>query len=332
MGTNDIKHDWSLKEVEEIYQLPLMELVHRASDLQRRYHKALDIQKCTLLSIKTGGCPEDCGYCSQSAHHDAALKRSKLMSVETVRETAKKAKKAGATRLCMGAAWRQAKDGTAFDRVLEMIQAVNNEGLESCVTLGMLTAGQAKRLKNVGLTTYNHNIDTSREYYPSVITTRTFDQRLQTLKHVRDAGLGMCTGGIIGLGEKVEDRYGMLHTLATLKPHPDSLPVNLLVPVQGTPLENREPVDPLELVRTIATARILCPKARVRLSAGRKSLTREAQTLCFLAGANSIFFGEQLLTTPNNPEDSDTELFSALGISSNVVNTETVPSKTTHSA
>ena len=236
------------------------------------------------------------------------------MGVEVIRQKAKQAREAGATRLCMGAAWRSAKKGKSFDTVLEMVKAVNNEGLESCVTLGMLNREQAVALKEAGLTTYNHNLDTSREYYPKVITSRTYDDRLETLQHVRDVGLGMCCGGIIGMGESTEDRIALLHTLATFDKHPDSLPVNMLVPVKGTPLENTPQVDPLELVRSIATARILCPEARVRLSAGRKSLTKEAQTLCFLAGANSIFYGEQLLTTPNNPEDQDTQLFASLGI------------------
>lgn len=312
--TDQIRHDWTLEEVRSIYNQPLLDLVHQASIVHRSFHQSDDIQKCTLVSIKTGGCPEDCGYCSQSVHHEADLTREPLMGVEIIRQKAKQARVAGATRLCMGAAWRSAKKGKSFETVLEMVKAVNAEGLESCVTLGMLSHEQAVQLKEAGLTTYNHNLDTSRDYYPKVITSRTYDDRLETLQHVRDVGLGMCCGGIIGMGESSEDRISLLHTLATFEKHPDSLPVNMLVPVKGTPLEDTPAVDPLELVRSIATARILCPKARVRLSAGRKSLSQEGQTLCFLAGANSIFFGEQLLTTPNNPEDEDTQLFASLGI------------------
>jgi biotin synthase len=236
------------------------------------------------------------------------------MGVDVIRQKAKQARVAGATRLCMGAAWRSAKKGKSFETVLEMVKAVNAEGLESCVTLGMLNREQAEQLKEAGLTTYNHNLDTSRDYYPKVITSRTYDDRLETLQHVRDVGLGMCCGGIIGMGESADDRISLLHTLATFEKHPDSLPVNMLVPVKGTPMEDTPMVDPLELVRSIATARILCPEARVRLSAGRKSLSQEGQTLCFLAGANSIFYGEQLLTTPNNAEDEDVQLFASLGI------------------
>ncbi len=309
-----IRHDWTLEEVREIYNQPLLDLVYQASDVHREFHQTDDIQKCTLVSIKTGGCPEDCGYCSQSVHHESDLTREPLMGLEVIKQKAKQAREAGATRLCMGAAWRSAKKGKSFETVLEMVKAVNAEGLESCVTLGMLNREQAVALKEAGLTTYNHNLDTSREYYPKVITSRTYDDRLETLQHVRDVGLGMCCGGIIGMGESTEDRVSLLHTLATFEKHPDSLPVNMLVPVKGTPLEDTPQVDPLELVRSIATARILCPEARVRLSAGRKSLSKEAQTLCFLAGANSIFYGEQLLTTPNNPEDQDTQLFSSLGL------------------
>lgn len=312
--TAHIRHDWTLEEVRSIYNQPLLDLVHQASDVHRKFHQTDDIQKCTLVSIKTGGCPEDCGYCSQSVHHEADLTREPLMGVEVIRQKAKQARVAGATRLCMGAAWRSAKKGKSFETVLEMVKAVNAEGLESCVTLGMLNREQAVQLKEAGLTTYNHNLDTSRDYYPKVITSRTYDDRLETLQHVRDVGLGMCCGGIIGMGESADDRVSLLHTLATFEKHPDSLPVNMLVPVEGTPLADTPLVDPLELVRSIATARILCPKARVRLSAGRKSLSQEGQTLCFLAGANSIFYGEQLLTTPNNAEDEDVQLFASLGI------------------
>ncbi|MEC9465236.1 MAG: biotin synthase BioB [Myxococcota bacterium] len=312
--SQEIRNDWELAEVQSLYRMPLLDLVFEAAGIHRRYHDSRDIQKCTLVSVKTGACPEDCSYCSQSSRNQTDLERMPLMSVDELRGLARQAREAGATRLCMGAAWRSAKKGKDFQSILEMVKAVNNEGLESCVTLGMLTREQAFALKEAGLTTYNHNLDTSREYYPKVITTRTYDDRLETLSYVREAGLGMCTGGIIGMGETPEDRVSLLHTLATLAKHPDSVPVNMLVPVEGTPLADTDPIDPLELVRTIAVARILMPACRVRLSAGRKTLTREAQTLAFLAGANSIFFGDKLLTTPNNPEDSDTELFDTLGV------------------
>jgi biotin synthase len=312
--SSDIRHDWTLDEVEGLYNKPLMDLVFEAAAIHRGYHDSTDIEKCTLVSVKTGACSEDCSYCSQSSRNETDLERMPLMGVAELRTLAQQAREAGATRLCMGAAWRSAKKGKEFDDVLEMVRAVNSEGLESCVTLGMLNRDQAVALKEAGLTTYNHNLDTSRDYYPKVITTRTYDDRLETLRYIRDAGLGMCCGGIIGMGENSGDRISLLHTLATLEKHPDSVPVNMLVPVEGTPLADTPPIDPLELVRTIAVARILMPACRVRLSAGRKTLTREAQTLAFLAGANSIFFGDKLLTTPNNPEDSDTELFSALGV------------------
>ena len=312
--SSDIRHDWTLDEVEGLYNKPLMDLVFDAAAIHRAYHDSTDIQKCTLVSVKTGACPEDCSYCSQSSRNQTDLERMPLMDVAELRTLAKQAREAGATRLCMGAAWRSAKKGKEFDDILEMVKTVNAEGLESCVTLGMLDRDQAFALKEAGLTTYNHNLDTSRDYYPKVISTRTYDDRLETLRYVRDAGLGMCCGGIIGMGESSDDRISLLHTLSTLEKHPDSVPVNMLVPVEGTPLADTPPIDPLELVRTIAVARILMPACRVRLSAGRKTLTREAQTLAFLAGANSIFFGDKLLTTPNNPEDSDTELFSALGV------------------
>jgi biotin synthase len=267
-----------------------------------------------LLSIKTGGCPEDCKYCSQSAHYETPVDNEPLMTVESVRQRAEEAKARGATRFCMGAAWRSPKDGPQFDAVLEMVRSVRDLGMEACVTLGMLTESQAKRLKEAGLTAYNHNLDTSREFYSQVITTRKYDDRLQTLKHVADAGISVCCGGIVGMGESEDDRLKMLVELANLSTPPESVPINCLMPSRGTPLEMASPVDSLELVRLIATARIAFPNARVRLSAGRDRMNRELQVLCFLAGADSIFFGEKLLTAPNPNEDDDAKLFAAMGV------------------
>ena len=309
-----LRHDWTLPEALALYRQPLLELVFQAQQVHRRHHPANSVQLCTLLSVKTGGCSEDCGYCSQSAHHEGAVASERLMDVGDVLGRAKVAADSGATRFCMGAAWREVKEGPAFDRVLEMVRGVKALGLEACCTLGMLTPAQAAALKAAGLDAYNHNLDTSRAFYGKIIGSRTFDDRLRTLQNVREAGLTICSGGIIGMGESDEDRAGMLQTLATLDPHPESVPVNALVAVAGTPLAARPPVDPLELVRTIATARILMPAARVRLSAGRTSLSREAQVLCFVAGANSIFYGEKLLTTPNPEVDADDALFAAMGL------------------
>lgn len=289
------------------YHQPLMELLYQAHEIHRKNHDPNKIQKCTLLSIKTGGCPEDCSYCPQSAHHDTGLKKEPLMSVEEVRTAAKTAKANGAERFCMGAAWKNVKDGPDFDRVLEMIRVVKNENLEACVTLGMLTPAQAKKLKDAGLDAYNHNLDTSREFYSEIISTRTYDDRLNTIQAVREAGITVCSGGIIGMGEGVRDRCAMLAQLASMTPQPESVPINLLLPVSGTPLAGAPPVDPLELIRLVAVARILMPKTRVRLSAGRMSLNREAQILAFYAGANSIFLGDKLLTTPN-PEPEEDEI------------------------
>jgi biotin synthase len=288
-------------QAQELYALPLTELVFRAQETHRQHHKPAEIQRCTLLSIKTGGCPEDCGYCPQSAHYDTGLARQSLMPVEEVRKAARQARSDGAERFCMGAAWRQVKDGPEFDQVLDMVRAVKAEGLEACVTLGMLKPEQARKLKEAGLDAYNHNLDTSREYYKEIIHTRTYDDRLNTIQAVREAGITVCSGG------------AMLAELAKLGPQPESVPINLLIPVEGTPLASQPPVDPLELVRTIAVARLLMPKTRVRLSAGRVSLTREAQALAFLAGANSIFLGEKLLTRPNPEVDEDEELLAAMG-------------------
>jgi len=301
-----------LAQAQALYQKPLMDLIFEAHQVHRLHHNPTEIQKCTLLSIKTGGCQEDCSYCPQSAHYDTGLEREKLVPLEKVRQAVKEAKAQGAQRFCMGAAWRNVKDGPEFDRVLDMVRIVKQEDLEACVTLGMLNEKQAERLKEAGLDAYNHNLDSSREFYEKIIHTRSYDDRLNTLKAVRTAGLTICSGGIIGMGESVEDRCGLLATLASLDPQPESVPINLLIPVEGTPLQDAEPVDPLELVRTVAVARILMPKSRVRLSAGRLSLSKEAQILAFFAGANSIFLGEKLLTRPNPDVDEDQLLLSSL--------------------
>lgn len=301
-----------LLKAEALYQKPLMDLLYEAHQIHRTYHDPADIQKCTLLSIKTGGCSEDCSYCPQSAHYDTGLERQNLLSLEKVREAAKIAKANGSQRFCMGAAWRNVKDGPEFERVLDMVRIVKEENLEACVTLGMLTPSQAERLKAAGLDAYNHNLDTSREYYEKIIHTRTYDDRLNTLRAVRQAGIGVCSGGILGMGETQQDRCAMLAELASLDPQPESVPVNLLIPVEGTPLENASSVDPIDLVRTVAVARILMPKTRVRLSAGRLSLSKEAQILAFFAGANSLFLGEKLLTRPNPAPDEDDALLRSL--------------------
>jgi biotin synthase len=304
----------TLAEFRAVYSLPLPELILRAAAVHQEYRDYRDIQRCALLSIKTGGCPEDCGYCSQSAHHDTPVAREPLMTVAEVRERAEAAKARGATRFCMGAAWRSPKDGPEFDRVLDMVRVVRGLDMEACVTLGMLTAEQAARLADAGLTAYNHNLDTSREFYSQVITTRTYDDRLDTLKHVQNAGIQVCCGGIIGMGETEDDRLMMLVELARLDTPPESVPINCLMPGTGTPLQDARPVDSIQLVRLIATARVAFPKARVRLSAGRDRMSRELQVLCFLAGADSIFFGEKLLTAPNPSADADADLFRAMGL------------------
>ena len=309
-----LRHDWTLAEVRALHDAPLFELLDRARRVHTTYHPDGQVQLCTLLSVKTGGCPEDCSYCPQSSHHDTAVKGEAMLKVEDVIAAARDAKARGATRFCMGAAWREPKEGPAFDRVLQMVRGVKDLGLEACVTLGMLNADQARRLKEAGLDAYNHNLDTSREHYRSIISTRTFDDRLRTLGNVRAAGITVCSGGIIGMGESHDDRCRMLIELASLNPHPESVPVNALTRVPGTPLEALPPVDPLELVRMIATARILMPRSQVRLSAGRTELPREAQLLCLYAGANSIFYGDKLLTTPNPGEDADQSLISAAGL------------------
>lgn len=310
----DLRTDWTLHEVSSIYHSPILELVYRAATLHRQYHAIGEVQVNTLLSIKTGGCPEDCAYCPQAARYSTDIDAHKLLSVEEVLDAASVAKDSGSTRLCMGAAWRKVKDNDEFDRVVEMVRGVNDMGMEVCVTLGMLTKSQAQKLKDAGLYAYNHNIDTSPDFYEQIITTRTYDDRLDTLENVREAGLSVCSGGIIGLGEDDTDRIGMLHTLATLVEHPESVPVNALVAVKGTPLENQERVSVWEMVRMIATARILMPKAMVRLSAGRLEMPIVEQAFCFMAGANSIFAGDKLLTTPNPDIDQDKAMFELLGL------------------
>ncbi len=300
--------------VRALYDKPLLPLLDEARRVHLANHPDNEVQLCTLLSVKTGGCQEDCSYCPQSSHYETNVEPEKMLDVEHVIASAKKAKELGSTRFCMGAAWREVKEGPAFDRVIEMVKGVKSLGLEACVTLGMVTESQAKRLADAGLDAYNHNIDTSRENYRSIIRTRTFDDRLRTLENVRKAGVTVCSGGIIGMGESTDDRCEMLRTLANLETQPESVPINALVPVAGTPLEHMKPVDPLDLVRMIAVARILMPKSRVRLSAGRTSLSREAQMLCMLAGANSIFYGDTLLTTPNPGEDEDRALIRDAGL------------------
>ncbi len=297
-----------------LFQRPLLDLVFHAAAVHREHHDPRAVQRCTLLSIKTGGCAEDCAYCAQSARYTTPAERESLLDRTLVRERAEAAAAAGATRFCMGAAWRQVKDGAPFERVLGMVRDVAETGMEVCCTLGMLTADQARRLREAGLTAYNHNLDTSERHYTAIVTTRTYADRLETLRNVADAGVSVCCGGILGLGETRDDRADMLATLAALDPQPESVPINVLVPVEGTPLADAPPVDPFEVVRAVAAARILMPRARVRLAAGRTALTREAQALCFLAGANSIFYGERLLTTPNPDEDEDQALLRTLGL------------------
>ncbi|MEI9992762.1 MAG: biotin synthase BioB [Rhizomicrobium sp.] len=307
------RHDWTRAEIARLFALPFADLLFRAQTVHRQNFDANEVQVSTLLSIKTGGCPEDCGYCSQSASHETGLKASKLMAVDAVLADARAAKAAGATRFCMGAAWRSPKDKD-LDAVCAMVEGVKALGMETCVTLGMLTPPQASRLKSAGLDYYNHNIDTSPEYYGEIITTRTFQDRLDTLAHVREAGIHVCCGGIVGMGEDADDRVGMIHALATLPVHPESVPINGLVKIAGTKLGDSAALDPLDFVRTIAVARLTMPRSMVRLSAGRGEMSDEAQALCFLAGANSIFYGEKLLTTPNPEESHDHKLFARLGI------------------
>lgn len=314
MKQENLKHDWTIKEIEAIYNLPFPELIFQAQTAHRRFHNPQEIQGCQLLSIKTGGCPEDCGYCPQSAHYKTGLQREQLLSVKETLRNAENAKASGATRFCMGAAWREVPNGEQFERVLEMVKGVRELGLEACCTLGMLDEAQAEKLAEAGLTAYNHNLDTSPEFYGSIISTRTYEDRLQTLANVRKAGVTVCSGGIVGMGESAKDRYGLLQQLANQNPHPESVPINQLVKVKGTPLQNEEKLDIFDFVRMIATARILMPASYVRLSAGRLQLSEEGQSLCFIAGANSIFMGDKLLTTPNPEFDEDQELLNKLGM------------------
>ena len=309
-----IRHDWTRDEIRQIFKLPLPELIFRAQVVHREFHEPEEVQLCRLLSIKTGSCPEDCAYCPQSAHYDTGVTRQELMNPGDVLDAAKRAKAEGATRFCMGAAWRQVPQGREFERVLEMVRGVSALDMEVCCTLGMLTEDQALRLKEAGLTAYNHNLDTSPEFYGNIITTRVYDDRLQTIGHVRKAGITVCCGGILGMGESEDDRIGLLEQLSSLSPHPESVPINMLVRAEGTPLEEASELDSLVMVRTIATARILMPASRVRLAAGRQQMSQEAVTLCFLAGANSIFMGEKLLTTPNPAVDEDERLLKNLGM------------------
>ncbi|MFS8854007.1 biotin synthase BioB [Synechococcus sp. H55.2] len=304
----------ALEYVREIYHRPLLQLVFEAQAVHRQHHPPNRVQLCALVNIKSGGCPEDCAYCPQSARYSTGIETYPLISLDSLREQAMAAQKAGATRLCMGAAWRSAPEGEVFERVLEMVRTVRELGMEACVTLGMVSAAQAQQLAAAGLTAYNHNLDTSPEFYPRIITTRTYQDRLETLAHVGAAGLQICCGGIVGLGETDEDRIALLHVLANLTPPPTSVPINALVPVAGTPLGQLPPPDPLLLVRTIATARLLLPRAQIRLSAGRKNLSESDQALCFSAGANSIFTGEKLLTTPNPGSAADAALLEKLGL------------------
>ncbi|HVY75170.1 MAG TPA: biotin synthase BioB [Puia sp.] len=309
-----IRNDWTKKEIQEIYDTPLLELVYRAATVHRQHNNTAEVQVCTLLSVKTGGCPEDCAYCPQAARYHTGVKNHGLLPTDEVLGYAQKAKEAGSTRFCMGAAWREVRDNRDFDRVLDMVKGVNAMGMEVCCTLGMLTESQAQKLADAGLYAYNHNLDTSPEYYNEIISTRTYEDRLHTLDNVRQAGISVCCGGIVGLGETHEDRINMLHTLATLPQHPESVPINALVRVKGTPLENNPKVDIWDMVRMIATARMLMPKAMVRLSAGRTEMSVPEQAFCFMAGANSIFAGDKLLTTPNPAFEEDHAMFSLLGL------------------
>ncbi len=308
-----IRNDWTIIEVEQLYHTSLFELLIKASETHRRFHDPVEVQICTLISIKTGGCPEDCKYCAQSSRYQTNVKAEAMMTLEEVKERAKAALRQGVTRICLGAAWKRIRDGAAFDSILQMVSELAKLGVEVCCTLGTLNPAQAQKLKEAGLYAYNHNIDTSREYYPQVITTRTFDDRLQTLDIVRKINISVCCGGILGLGESEEDRISFLHTLCTQSAHPESVPINQLHRVPGTPFEHQEPINFWEVLRTVATARILMPATMVRLSAGRIKLSWEQQALCFLAGANSLWFGEKLLTVANPAVESDEAMFSLFG-------------------
>jgi len=307
--------NWTLNSAQKAYDQPFFDLIYQAHQVHREHHQVNEMQKCSLLSIKTGGCPENCSYCPQSAHYQTGLDKEGLMDLGVVQKAIEKSKSEGAERFCMGAAWREVRNGPQFDQVIDMVKMVKSAGMEACVTLGMLDDEQARRLKEAGLDAYNHNIDTSREYYEKVISTRTYDDRLNTIKSVSQAGISVCSGGILGMGESVSDRCAMLVELATMDPQPESVPVNMLIPVEGTPLAEQEPVDTFELIRIVALARIMMPKARVRLSAGRINLGKEAQALAFFSGANSIFLGETLLTRENPRAQQDEKLLSDLGMS-----------------
>jgi biotin synthase len=309
-----MRTDWTRQEIAALYHQPLMDLLLQAQKVHREFHPANEVQMCRLLSIKTGGCPEDCAYCPQSAHYSTGVERDPLMNCEEILPAAERAKADGATRFCMGAAWRQAPQGREFESVLESVRTVAALGMEVCCTLGMLTESQAVQLKEAGVTAYNHNLDSSPEFYGNIISTRIYQERLDTIAAVRKAGITVCCGGILGMGEAESDRVGLLQQLATLEPHPESVPINMLVRAEGTPLADSPNLDPLIMVRTIACARILMPKSMVRLAAGRKQLSREAILLCFLAGANSIFTGERLLTTPNPAPDEDAQMLEELGL------------------
>jgi biotin synthase len=311
---NEERHNWTKKEILSIYKLPMMELLYRAATVHRQFHDPNTVQVSTLLSIKTGGCPEDCGYCPQAARYHTDIEGNDLMTVTQVKAQALRAKASGSSRVCMGAAWRNVKDGPEFDQVLEMVRTINKLDMEVCCTLGMLTENQAKRLAEAGLYAYNHNLDTSEDYYKDVISTRAFEDRLETIDNVRKSNVTVCSGGIIGMGEKLEDRAGMLVALSTLNPQPESVPINALVAVEGTPMENMEPIPIWDMIRMVATTRIVMPKTQVRLSAGRTEMSREGQAMCFFAGANSIFAGDKLLTTPNPDVNEDMEMFNLLGL------------------
>lgn len=309
----EVRHDWTEQEVRALFELPMNDLLFQAQSVHRQHFNPNEVQVSTLLSIKTGSCPEDCKYCPQSAHYNTGLEKQRLMEVEAVLNKAKQAKASGSTRFCMGAAWKHPTDRD-MPYVIEMIKGVKAMGLETCMTLGMLKESQAEQLSEAGLDYYNHNLDTSPEFYDKIITTRTYEDRLNTLQHVRDSGMKICSGGILGMGETAKDRYGLLMQLANLPQQPESVPINMLVKVQGTPLENVDDLDPLEFIRTIAVARIMMPKSHVRLSAGREQMSDELQSMAFFAGANSIFYGECLLTTPNPETNRDLQLFKRLGI------------------
>ncbi|THH02528.1 hypothetical protein EW026_g375 [Hermanssonia centrifuga] len=309
------RHDWSKKEIQDIYDSPLLDLIFRAAAVHRQYHDPKKIQLCTLMNIKTGGCSEDCSYCSQSSRYSTSTKASRLVEIEPVLEAARKAKANGSTRFCMGAAWRDlAGRKRGFEKILTMVSEVRGMGMEVCTTLGMLSPDQARQLKEAGLTAYNHNLDTSREFYPTVITTRSYDERLDTISAVRDAGISVCSGGILGLGESDADRVGLIYEVSSMPEHPESFPVNALVPIPGTPLENNEPIQYHTLLRTIATARVVLPSTIIRLAAGRQTLDEAKQAMCFMAGANAVFTGEQMLTTPCSPWDEDKTMMARWGL------------------